>query len=202
MSRKGQIDMSVNWFLWGIGWNWLYLFVGAPIVFLLGGIPLSGIARTLNFIPVFVAPVIAIAGLWHVRSIHDPVRSRATEQLGEVASEVAQLEEPGTERFELVTDHGDSQLFLPPSKRDVTTLKIADDLMLVHDEATASLPELGWAAEDSTDEYHYDTISGVNFEPSGDGGGQFEITLADGGTEVWESDSGGEAALAEVQDRI
>lgn len=203
MPRSGTIDTETNKLLWTIGWNWVYVFIGAPIVGIAAGIVLDGVLGILGLLLFFIGPVVAIVGLISVRSNYGSVLGSGTDTVKDVASDVARLDGEDVGQFTLLNDTGSSSILLPAPKREVATLLVSDSLLLVHDEATVNLPGLSWSVGDSTNEFYFDQISGVNFNPyDGAEGGEFWVNLSDGYGESWESQSGAETALAEVQDRI
>ena len=203
MPRTGDVDTETNRLLWTIGWNWVYLFIGSPIVGIAAGIALDGVLGILGLLLFFIGPVVAIVGLVSVRSNYGSVLSSGTDTVKEVASDVARLDGENVEQFTLLNDTGSSSILLPAPKREVATLLVSDSLLLVHDDAKVNLPGLSWSVGDSTNEFYFDQITGVNFNPYDDAeGGEFWVNLSDEYGESWESETGAETALAAVQDRI
>jgi len=204
MSREGDIGADVNPVLWMIGWYWLYVFVGGPILGIAGMFALDGALGILTLtVGFFGAPIAAIAGLVYVRMNVGSVRASGADEVMGRAAEVARLEGDGNETFSLATDTGDSLPLLPPPVRRVATLVVGDALLLVHDSAVVNLPGLGWKVGDSTNEFYYDQISGVNYNPNENSeGGTFWVNLSDGHGQSWDTVSEAKDALTSVQDRI
>lgn len=137
------------------------------------------------------------------------------------AAEVARLEGDENEQFTLVTEDGGSLPLLPAPKRNVTTLVLGESLLLVHDKAVVDLPGLSWEVGQSTQEFYFDQIASVNFEPFDDlderikkreydddenvevkEGGLFYVNTSDGFGGSWETVDDANEALRAVQDRL
>jgi len=204
MTRSGKVRTDVNPALWKAGWYWLYVLVGGPIlgivaIFAIG----EGPGLAIGTILFFGAPVFAMVGLVYVRMNLGSVLDSGTESVREASEEVARLDGDDNETFSLVTKAGSSLPLLPKPKRKVATLVVNDSLLLVHDSAELDLPDLRWRVGQSTNEFYFDQISGVNYEPhSKREGGEFWVNLSDGHGESWESVTDATPALNAVQDRV
>lgn len=204
MTREGKVDSGVISPLWLSGWNWVYIFIAAPILGIFLGFRLGGWqGGLLGFLGFFGGPTLAVVGLAYVHLNKSEVIDSGSETVKQHASEVARLDGQGSETFSLLTEAGDSLPLLPKPKRKVATLVVEDSLLLVHDSAEVDLPGLSWEVGESTTEYYYDQISSVNYEPDPDGdGGEFWVNLSDGHGESWETTTDANDALRSVQDRI
>lgn len=204
MQREGNIDADVNPILWLIGWKWVYVFVGIPILGIILGAGIGGgFGGFIAFALFFGGPAAAIAGLLHVRKNLDDVLSAGTKILHRVSNDVTRLDTNKTESFSLLSVSGDSSLFLPRPIRSVATLIVDDSLLLVHDSATVDLPNLSWSVGESTNEFYYDQISGVNYNPHEDReGGEFWVNISDGHGQSWQTTSNANEALRAVQDKV
>jgi len=205
MIRYGDVDSDVNPALWQIGWNWLYVFLGAPILGIVLGYMLGGgLGWAIGLLSFFGGPAIAVAGLMYVHMNKSDALADGTEVVKREAAEVARLDGDNNETYSLVTNIGDSLPLLPKPKRAVATLVVDDALLLVHDSAAVDLPSLSWSVGDSTNEFYYDQVSGVNYNPNenDDEGGTFWVNLSDGHGQSWDTETDAKDALNAVQDRI
>ena len=204
MTRSGTIDSDVNPVLWAIGWYWLYVFIAGPVlgmaaIFALEG-ALGSLVLSLGF---FGGPILGVAGLVYVRMNVGDVRESGSRDVMDSAAEVARLDGDNNETFSLVTNTGDSLPLLPHPNRRVATLVVGDALLLVHDSAVVNLPGLKWNVGDSTNEFYYDQISSVNYDPNKKSpGGTFQVNQSDGNHQSWDTVSDAKKALSSVQDRI
>ena len=204
MTRSGTIDSDVNPVLWAIGWYWLYVFIAGPVlgmaaIFALEG-ALGSLVLSLGF---FGGPILGVAGLVYVRMNVSSVRESGSREVMDNAAEVARLDGDDNETFSLVTNTGDSLPLLPHPNRRVATLVVGDALLLVHDSAVVNLPGLKWNVGDSTNEFYYDQISSVNYDPNKKSpGGTFQVNQSDGNHQSWDTVSDAKEALSSVQDRI
>jgi hypothetical protein len=204
MTRDGEVDSDVNPALWQIGWNWLYVFVGAPILGIILGYMLGGgLGWAIGLLAFFGGPVVAVAGLVYVHMNKSDALEDGTVVVKREASEVARLDGDDNEMYSLATNIGDSLPLLPSPKRAVATLVVGDSLLLVHDSAAVDLPSLSWSVGDSTNEFYYDQVSGVNYNPNdSDDGGTFWVNLSDGHGQSWDTVTDAKDALSAVQDRV
>lgn len=204
MTRDGEVDNDVNPLLWEAGWNWIYVFVGAPILgiflgYLIGG----GLGWALGLAAFFGGPTAAIAGLAYVHMHTSDALESGTATVNSESATVARLDGDDNETHSLVTDIGDSLPLLPKPKRQIATLVVGDSLLLVHDSSTVDLPSLTWSVGDSTNEFYYDQVAGVNYNPNEkDDGGTFWVNLSDGHGQSWDTVTDAKNALNAVQDRI
>lgn len=221
-ANNGPIDADVNQVLWQIGWNWLYLFVGIPILGIVLGIAIGGWAGWLiGGVLFFLGPAVPVAGLVYVHLNKDTVAETGVSQVKTKAEEIARLEDDGKESFSLLTESGSSLPFLPAPKREVSTMVVDDTLLVVHDNAKVDLPALSWKVGQSTQEFYYDQIASVNFQPFDDlddrikkreysedkdvsvkEGGLFYINTSDGHGSSWETIDDANEALQAVQDKL
>lgn len=203
MSRSGSIGSDVNEALWTIGWNWLAVFVGGPILGIILGFVVEGaLGWVLGLLTFFGAPMLAVAGLVYVRMNVSGVARSGISEVKDEAITVARLD-GDHETFSLLTKHGDSRFLLPRPKRSVATLIVGDSLLLVHDDANVDLPGLSWSVGDSTNEFYFDQIAGVNYNPDEKSeGGTFWVNLSDGHGQSWDTVEDASDALHTVQDRI
>lgn len=208
MQRDGNIEADVNPVLWQIGWKWLYVLIGVPFMSLFIGAFLEviiagwfgGLVALLLF---FGGPVAAIAGFVHVRKNVDAVLSEGIEILHRESNNITRLDTEETDSFSLLGESGSSNPLLPKPMRTIATLIVDDSLLLVHDSATLDLPNLTWKIGDSTNEFYYDQISGVNYNPYEDReGGEFWVNISDGQGQSWQTTSDANDALRAVQDKV
>ena len=204
MTREGDVDSDVNPVLWQIGWNWLYLFIGLPILGIFLGYQLGGgLGWLLGLGGFFGGPTIAVFGLAYVHLNKSDVTEDGTADVKPEAAKVARLDGDSNETFSLVTSAGDSLPLLPSPKRQIATLVVGDSLLLVHDSSEVDLPSLSWSVGDSTNEFYHDQIAGVNYNPDDrEEGGTFWVNLSDGHGQSWDTETDASKALAATQDRI
>jgi hypothetical protein len=204
MPKSGSIDVSVKKALWALGWNW----PKAAIGFLIAGIVLmvamdSSLGAILGAVLFFGGPVAALYGAIYVRRNVGAVAEKGMKRVKNEAKNVARLDDDKHETFSLVTAGGSSPPLLPKPTRKAATLVVGDSLLLVHDDATVSLPSLAWKVGDSTNEFYYDQIAGVNYNPADNReGGEFWVNLSDGHGESWTTIEDASDALHTVQDKI
>lgn len=204
MTRSGNFRTDVNPILWATGWKWLYVFVGAPIIGIFALLQIeNGFGTFVGLVGFFAGPPFAIVGLVYVHLNKGEVIDGGTGTVKDQATKIARLDDDGTETFSLVTEAGNSLPLLPKPDRKVATLVVDDSLLLVHDSAVVRLPDLSWSVGESTNEFYYDQISRVNYNPNeNQEGGEFWVNLADGHGESWQTTTDGTNALNAVQDRI
>jgi len=204
MTRSGSIDADVNPVLWIAGWKWLYVLIGGPILGIAAIIGMEGgLGLAVGSLLFFGSPILAAVGLVYVRINYGEVLESGLDTVKNEAAEVARLDGDGNETFTLVTEAGSGPLFLPKPTRKVATLVVGDSVLLVHDSAEVQLASRSWSVGQSTNEFYYDQIAGVNYEPhSKDEGGEFWVNLSDGHGESWETVSDATHALNTVQDRV
>lgn len=220
--KKGSVDADVIPALWQIGWNWLYLFIGMPIAGIILGIAIGGwLGWLIGGLAFFVGPFVPVAGLIYVHLNKNDVSETGVSEVKPKAAEVARLEGDENQIFTLLTQSGDSLPLLPAPKRNVTTMVVGPSLLLVHDKAIVDLPGLSWQVGQSTQEFYYDQITSVNFEPFDDlddrikkreydededvsvkEGGLFYVNTSDGFGSSWETRDDANEALRAVQDRL
>ena len=203
MGTSGTIDADVNSVLWTAGWYWIFTIIGVAIAAIAFGVVVGGVAGWLiGFFGVFASPLVGLGCLFYVRSNLSAVEEQAMATIRSKASDAARLREDH-DRFSLKMAEGNSQLFLPSPERSITTLLAGESLLLVHDAASADLRSLSWSVGESTNEYYYDQISGVNYKPDENRkGGTFWVNLSDGHGQSWETSGEPNDALRTVQDRV
>lgn len=204
MQRDGKIEADVNPVLWMVGWKWTYVLVGVPLLGLfLGGAIGGWFGGLIGLVLFFGGPVAAIAGLFHVRKNVDDALSAGVKILHRESNDITRLDTEKTESFSLIGESGDSRLLLPKPVRNIATLIVDDSLLLVHDSAKIDIESLSWKVGDSTTEFYYDQISGVNYNPhDGREGGEFWVNISDGHGQSWQTTSDANEALRAVQDKV
>lgn len=142
MQRNGAIDVDVNELLWKVGWNWVAVLIGTPIlgtIIILGvGGGLGSVVGGLTF---FGGQVLAAAGLGYVRSNVGSVVHQGVGTVEEQARDVARIDDT-YETFSFVTRSGESGFALPKPTRKVVTLAVSDSYLVVHDSALVQLASL------------------------------------------------------------
>ncbi|EMA58896.1 hypothetical protein [Halorubrum lipolyticum] len=203
MARDGEIDTDVNRPLWRIGWHWAYLFIGAPVLGIALGYFVGGaLGFAVGLLTVAGGPVFALSGLVYVHVKKDDVIRRGTTVVEREAA--ATVQRTGdTETHSLLTTGGKRLPLLPKPNAQVATLIAGDDHLLVHSEAEINLPSLTWRIGNSTNEYHYDRVAGVNYDPDEhEDGGTFWVNFSDGQDRRWDTMTDADGALQSVQNRI
>lgn len=203
MARDGDIGADVNRPLWRIGWNWIYVFVGVPMLGVLFGYLLGGaLGFAVGLLALSGGPVFAITGLAYVHAEKTGViRSGVAAVEREVAA-VVRLDSDN-ETHSLLTAEGRSLPFLPKPTTQIATLVVGDSILLVHNDAEIHLPSVRWRVGDSTNEFDYDRMASAKYNPDeNEDGGTFRINLSDGRDRSWDTMTDADGAHHSVQNRI
>ena len=203
MARDGEIDTDVNRPLWRIGWYWAYLFIGAPVLGVALGYFLGGVLGfTVGLLAIAGGPVFALSGLVYINVKKGDIIRQGTMAVEREAAATVRLDS-NTETHSLLTTGGWSLPFLPEPHAQVATLIVGDNHLLVHSEAEINLPSITWRVGDNTNEYHYNRVAGVNYNPDeNEDGGTFWVNLSDGQDRMWDTMIDADGALQSVQSRI
>lgn len=203
MARDGEIDADVNHPLWRIGWYWAYLFIGAPVFGIAFGYFLGGaLGFAVGLLTVAGGPVFALSGLVYIHVKKGHVIQQGTAVVEREASATVRSN-GNTETHSLLTTGGRSLPLLPKPTVQVATLIVGDNHLLVHTEAEINLPSITWRAGDNTNEYHYERVTGVNYNPDErEDGGTFWVNLSDGQDRRLDTMTDADGALQSVQNRI
>jgi hypothetical protein len=203
MARDGEIDTDVNRPLWRIGWYWAYLFVGAPVLGIALGYFLGGaLGFAAGLLTVAGGPVFALSGLVYLHVKKENVVRQGTTAVEGAAAAAVRLN-GNTETHSLLTTRGKSLPLLPEPTVQVATLIVGDNHLSVHSEAEIDLPSITWRAGDNTNEYHYERVTGVNYNPDEhEEGGTFWVNFSDGQDRRWDTMTDADGALQSVQNRI
>jgi hypothetical protein len=203
MARDGEIDTDVNRPLWRIGWYWTYLFIGAPVLGITLGYLLGGaVGFAVGLLMVAGGPVFAVSGLIYVLMKKKDIIQQGT-KIVECEAAAAAAVHGNTETHSLLTTGGRSLPFLPKPNIQVATLIVGDNRLLVHSTAELNLPKITWRVGKDTNEFHYDSVAGVSYDPDEtEAGGTFWVSLSDGQDRAWDTMTDADGALQSVQHRI
>lgn len=222
MSQNKELGSDLILPLWQIGWHWLYIFFGAPIVGIVAGVVIDGTAGWIIGLGLFfIAPIVAVAGLIYVHLNKGDVINEGLDHVDARTSEIARLDDVETEKYTLVDPVGNSLPLLPKPERRVKSLFVADTLLLVHDSSKVYLPKLSYEVGQSTQEFYYDQITSVDFDPEDSlddrvkkresdksenvsikEGGVFKVNTSGGGGDEWRTTDDANEALHSVQESL
>lgn len=197
-------NFQVNYPPWVAGWHLNGTVAAVTILGGLAGGPPSE-PYLFGFVAFFfLAPIIALIGLRYVNGNYGTVLNEFHSQCRQKAEELISLDDDNVETYLLRSGTG-SKLFRKPSTNYSTvTIIVTDYSLIIHDGNTLDMMWLSATISDSTEEIHYDQISGVNFEPTeaDDEEGEFSVNRSDGEGNSWETDWKPENALDDIQQRV
>lgn len=202
MTRDGEIDTDVFRPVWWIGWNWIYVCLGVPVVgiglgYRLGDAP----GFTVATLAVAGGPVFAISGLLYVHAKKRDVVHAGTAIAERESEAIARLDGP-TETHSVMTATGESLPLLPRPTVRVVTMLVGRD-RLVHTTAEIHLPTVTCRVGDDADGFHYDRVEGVEYiSDESTEGGTLRVNLVDGQNRSWDTMTDADGARQSVQHHL